>query len=797
MQSWAPSWMKWGGDMNVVMKLAFANLRKGKGAAISLFALLFIAASLLNSGWTFLVAMDTLHEDKAVELQDAEVAFAMSSGTFKPRYEEYVKSYPGIEMAEAERIILLPQASVWYDKNVRNEQTIRLALMNADAKRHAAPLTPMQQSAHYGDESIYIPYSFKASGGYQLGDEFSFKAGDKSYSYRIAGFFESALTGTRSLALLKLYLPETSYRELSEDLGDDFEGIFLSAIFKDGSRLDTLRRDYSVQFPESNESVDPSFWSGDLEEAQSSTLTINLVAALFVAFAAIIIFVALIMMQFQISNGIEDGMVRIGILKAIGYTNRQIRLSYALHYLLIAIPGIAAGIAVSYAGVASFQGIVASLTGLLQPMRPGMVINVVNSAILAALVLAVSRVASRRILKLLPIIALRGGLASHNFKSNILSLEKARGGLQLNLALKATLANPWQSLMVVGIVAVTTFASVFSTMLYSDFAGDKQALFQLVGADTPDVGIVAATGQESGELLNSVMTMDGVRTANIQDFLTTTIGGRLITTEFSDDFGKMNINKVYKGRYPKHDNEIAVTGGLARQLGKSVGDMITVRLGQRELDYLITGFSQSLNMGNSGASLTLEGVHRLLPGHQGKSINVYLDGISSSDFMQVAKDRLGGRIQTITDVHKSIEEGARVYVAAMQAVMVAILVITVLVVAFVQYLVIETSIVRRKKEFGIMKAIGYTSFQLRTQIALGLLPVVAAGLALGGTLGGLYMNPLLSLLLSGSGIARTEFALQPMLLLGLCAGLLLATYMISLLVSRRIKAISPYALITE
>ncbi len=783
--------------MNVVMKLASANLRKEKGAAFSLFALLFIAASLLNIGWTFLAAMDTLYEDKTVELQDAEVAFAMSSRTFKPQYEEYVKSYPGIGIAEAERVILLPQASVRYDKDVHIEYTIRLALMNVDAKRQAAPLTPMLQTADYGDESIYIPYSFKASGGYQLGDEFSIKAGDKSYSYRIAGFFESTLTGTRSLALQKLYLPETSYHELSADLGEDSQGVFLSASSRDGSWLDSLRRDYSVKFPESNESVDPSFWSGDLEEAQSSTLTVKLIAALFVAFAAIIISVALIMIQFQISNGIEDAMVRIGILKAIGYTNRQIRLSYAIHYLLIAIPGIAAGIAVSYVGVASFQGIVASLTGLLQPMRPDIVINAVNSAVLAALVLAVSQVASRGIPKLLPIIALRNGLASHNFKPNTLSLEKARGGLQLNLALKATLANPQQSLMVVGIVAVTTFASVFSAMLYSDFAGDKRALFQMVGADTPDVGIVVAMGQESGELLNSVMTMDGVRAANIQDFLTTTIDGRLIITEFSDDFDKVNIKKVYKGRYPKHDNEIAVTGGLARQLGKSVGDMITVRLGQREMDYLITGFSQSLNMGNSGASLTLEGVHRLLPGHQGMSINVYLGGISSPDFMRVATDRFGDRMQTITDVHKSIEEGARVYVAAMQAVMVAILIITVLVVAFVQYLVIETSIIRRKKEFGIMKAIGFTSFQLRTQIALGLLPVVAAGLALGGTLGGLYMNPLLSLLLSGSGIAHTEFALQPMLLLGLCAGLLLTTYVISLLVSRRIKVISPYGLITE
>ncbi|WP_410767765.1 ABC transporter permease [Fontibacillus sp. BL9] len=780
-----------------ILKLTFAHLRKGKGAAFSLFALLFIAASLLNSGFTILTAMYSLYNDKAVELHDARVAFAMSARTFKPEYEAYVKSYPGVEAAEAEKIILLPKASVQYDRNIRNENSIRLALMNADTGRNIAPLMPLEQSAAYGEKGIYVPYFLKASGGYRLGDEFSFKVGDKSYSYRIAGFFETTLTGTRALALLKFYLPEASYRQLSEDLGESYQGVFLSAVFREGQPAGSLMRDYSLEFPESNESIDTSFWSGDLEEAQSSTLTVNLVAMIFVAFAAIIVTVSLIMIQFQISNGIEDGMVRIGILKAIGYTSRQIRLSYTLQFLMIAVPGIVAGIAASYAGVASFEGIAASLTGLLKTMRPDIAINAMSGFALVVLVLAVSLLASRRIPNLQPIDALRGGFVNHNFKRNRLPLDKAKGGLQLILALKATLANSRQSLMIVAIVAVTTFASVFSIVLYSNIAGDKKAFFELVGAETPNVGIIVAMGQDSDALLDDVKTMNGVKAAIIQDFLKTTIDGRLIETEYSDDFSQLNTKTVYKGRYPKHDNEIVVTGGLARLLGKSVGDTIKVRLGYAEHFYLITGLKQSLNAGSRGASLTMDGVHRLLPGKRGMSINVYLNGISDSDFIRDAQAKFGSRIQALTDVPKSIEETSKVYVSAVRAVMVAILAITVLVVGFIQYLVIETAIVRRKKEFGILKAIGYTSFQLQMQIALGLVPVVAAGLITGGALGGLYMNSLLALLLSGSGISHTEFAVRPMLLLGLCVFLLLASYAISLSVSRRVNRISVYGLMTE
>lgn len=74
--------------------------------------------------------------------------------------------------------------------------------------------------------------------------------------------------------------------------------------------------------------------------------------------------------------------------------------------------------------------------------------------------------------------------------------------------------------------------------------------------------------------------MPGVEKANILDYITTSIEGQLVTTEISGDYGKLDNPTIYAGRYPQYDNEIAVTRGLAGQLGKSVGDTIHAGLGR-------------------------------------------------------------------------------------------------------------------------------------------------------------------------------------------------------------------------
>lgn len=786
------SWLKWGGRMRA-WNLAIANITKGKSAAFSLFILIFIAALLLNIGMSVMSQMSTFYEDKTEQLNDAHVSIAMNTADHKQAYADYLKSYSGVKETETEQMILLPSTTIRYN-NI--DFSIRIALLNADAERKVAPLKLIEESATGKGGGIYIPYGLKA-GGYQLGDQIAFTFENKKYSYRIDGFFESTLMGTTKLQMLKFYLPDVMYRELSEELGPVVSGTLMSVVFNDSELSSSLLRDYNKQFPQSNTSVNPGFWSADLEDAEGSRMTIHIVAMILVAFAAVIVVVSLIVIKFRISDSIDDGMVNIGVLKAIGYTNWQILASVALQFMLIAAAASIIGAAVTYAVLPAFGGIISSMTGLLWPGGTHVAIDLASIILVTLSVLLVTLLSSLRIRKLHPVAALRRGIKTHNFRRNLFPLDKAKGGLQFMLACKAMFANIRQNLMIVSIMAAITFASVFSVVLYYNIAEDKRAFYQLIGAEMPDIGVQVAPGKDSEQLLAQIVEMKGVEKAYILDYLTMTIEGQLVTTDFTDDFGMLDNKTVYEGRYPEFDNEIVVTGGLARLLGKSVGDTIHVRVGEASHPFLITGLNQSLSSGKNGVSLTIAGVQRLIPGHKGMSINVYLNGVNSSEFIRDLEAEFGSMIQSITDVGQSLEEQSEGYISAIFAVTIVILAITGLIVILILYLVINTTILKRKKEFGILKATGYTTYQLMTQIALSFVPIIVAGTIVGGLIGGLYTNSVLRLLLFDSGVSAAQFIIPVPHLILLCIAITVLAYLVSMLVSRKIKRISAYGLITE
>ena len=112
-------------------------------------------------------------------------------------------------------------------------------------------------------------------------------------------------------------------------------------------------------------------------------------------------------------------------------------------------------------------------------------------------------------------------------------------------------------------------------------------------------------------------------------------------------------------------------------------------------------------------------------------------------------------------------------------------------------LLLKTVFIRKEKEFGIKKAVGFTSRQLRLQLALSLFPVSFIASIGGAILGFLLVNPLLSAVLSGFGIASADFLLVPALIFITVAVVGVLVFGMTYLMSGRMKKISAYQLMQE
>jgi putative ABC transport system permease protein len=781
--------------MNIV-NLAIANIRKSKGAAASLVVLIVIATLLLTLGLNIILTFNSFHDDKVEQLHGAHVSTIINSKDYKHPTGEFLQAAKELE---TESTLMLLGATLYYADSVH---TMNIAVLNAHTNRTIAPLKLIDKQdtiTNEEDQIVYIPYYLSLNGGYKLGDNLTITYKDKDYSYRVAGFFEATMLGTPNTGMFKFYVPNDDYLQLSDKLESIEAGTVMSATFADPSQASRLLDEYQQQYQREEMGLNSSFsWAMDVEDAKNaSSVTINIVAMILVAFAMVIVLVSLIVIKFRVTNSIDDGIVHIGILKAIGYTSKQILASIALQFMLITIFAAVIGVLLSYAVMPVFGGIISSLSGLIWMQGADVGIDLASILIVTLLVLIVTMITALRIGKLHPVAALRGGLLTHSFRRNFFPLELAKGGLHFALACKTMLMNSKQNIMLTMIMVAITFASIFSVVLYYSIAIDKVSFYHLVGAETSNVEVVTKDGTDNHQLIADIEQMDGVdRTATL-DYMMLRIDGQNIYTKISEDFSKLANKIAFEGRDPQYDNEIVLSWVVAEQLNKDIGDTVNVELGNAAQTYLITGLSQNMNDFGLTASITIQGVQQLSPEYKSSRINVYLENTDNESFIQAIKNQYGNVIDSVMNIDEILENQGKVYISAVFAVMVIIITITVLVVVLILYLVIKTMIVKRSREFGILKAMGYTTYQLMTQIAMSFVPIVIVGTLVGGILGFLYTNSVLALLLSSGGVHNVQFIVNIPVIVGLCIGLSVLSYLVSMLVSYRIKRVTAYSLITE
>lgn len=778
------------------MKLALANIKKSKSATFSLLIFISVAALLLNIGLMVITQINPFFDQKAEQLKDPHVVIMMDDASYHSDHRKFLTNYSGVAETETEEAIIMNMAKFNFGDS---ELTSSAVIFNADHPRNIGALQLVEKLDTPSDKDIFVPYIFKTNGGYDLGEDFTISYQNEAYTFRIAGFFETTMMGTTSVGVMKFMLPGLPYQAFVKQLDDVSQGLILSAMMEEETHATKLLNDFSSEFPElENTEMNSYFWGLDIEMVKSvNTLTINIIAIILVAFAAIIVLVSLIVIKYRVSNSIEDGMTNIGVLKAIGYTSRQILSSIMLQFVLISLMASVVGVALSYCLMPFIGSIVATLSGLIWHQKFDMIINIVSIFIITFCVVIVTLISAFRVRKIQPIMALRGGIQTHSFRKNYFPLDNTRGGLHFLLAIKSMLTNIKQNIMILLIITALTFASIFSLVLYYNIASDKTAFVNLFGTEPANVMVSVKQETDTRELLSHIEKIDQVRKVNINDFIRTKIDSHTVYTNVADDYNYFENDVIYEGRQPKHENEISISWIVAEQINKGIGDTVEVEYGTEKVSFLVTGLSQSISNLGQIAALTMDGMQQLHADYKGMNLYVYLDGISNKKFIGNIQEQYGSSIVETFNIDETIESQTAMYTTAVFAVMVIVLTITVLVVVMILYLVIKTMVIKRKKEFGVMKAVGYSTIQLMHQISISFLPVMVTGVVIGGVLGYFFTNPMLSVLLSSAGVKRLDFTVHLPTVLMLCIGILILGYIVSMFVSLKIRKISAYSLITE
>lgn len=779
--------------------LSYSNIRKAKGHTISLLLMFIIASLLLNLGLLIFTNFGSYFQNMTKELNSSDVYYIMPNRLYSTEVEEYLKNNENIR--EMQRINpLWTPATIPYKGN---KKEISFIINDTDTNRSLSKWKLVGEHLATDSMSIYVPYVLNIDGGYRLNDKFEVTFKDNTViTFTIKGFTDDAFFSSLDTGFLGVYLPHATYERVVQKLGDKYNATLIFAnlekINKDvetGIREITKKQDNSFAMAD----VTNSLFSLDLQLVEMSrTLMASIVSVMMMAFAVIIAAVCLIVVRFRIGNSIEDDMTKIGSLKAMGYTSRQIILSIIMGFVFIATIGSVAGIALSYLTTPALSEILAHQSGLMWIQGFDGPISIISLLTILLFVVIVSSIASRSIHRLNPIVALRGGIITHSFRKNHLPLHKSRGSLPFVLALKSILQNMKQSIMLVTIFTAVAFASTFALVMFYNTTIDTKAFAETPGTEISNALAVLKPNADNKELVDSIDSLKDVRLVQFVDTAMIRIDNYDVPAYIMDDYTKKETNSVYRGRYPFHSNEVVIAGYLADMMEKKLGDSVTIKVGEEQAEFIITGFSQGSNMGGLNASIRHDGILKLSPDFKQQSLYIYLNkDVKANEFVKKLENIYGDSIVKTVDMDREFEQGMGMYTSIVSKIGIAILVVTIFVVVLVLYFVINSLVTRKKRELGIQKAIGFTTLQLMNQLSLGFLPPIVIGVVIGSILGITQSNAIMSLAQRGMGIMKANYIVNPLWIVLFGVAVVMFSYIISMLITYRIRKISAYALVNE
>ena len=771
--------------------IARSNLRRAKGQAAAIVVLILLAAMMLNL-WLMLAMDYKANFDRCHDKLNAEHVTMTVDGDTPELRDFLTETLEQDGRAARFRLDsgLYMVANFDYNGGELNSQMIFLDRDTA-LSRDIGRAEIVEDG---GNSGIYLPMLYRTD-EIDVGKPFELSIGSNPVTYTVCGFFNSAMLGSHNCSIMEIILTEDKYEELKQ-LGYAPQAVLCSVRLGDKSESQTFEADLKTAVSERFPGRRAASNSYALV-TQSRYISQMICSAIVSAMAFFVLLIALIVIASNIINYIQVNIKDLGALKAIGYTSRQLVGALLAQFSGLALLASVAGAGLSYTLFPGVNAMMVQQTGIPYAVRFLPVPFVLTLLILCAAVALSVRLASRRIKRIEPITALRAGLTTHNFKRNHIPLDRTSAPLNWALALKTTLSGMKHNVTVCATMLVLSLVVVFSGLMLENMILDMDPFINLIGGETADSCVNADVDIE-GDFLDAVETDSRVEKAYLYHSESVShVGGVELVMTLCDDFGKINNQSVvYEGSFPKFDNEIALAAKYAQEHGFAIGDEIEITSNGKQAAYLITGFTQVSNNLGKDCLLTRAGYERL---GTLASTSYYLnlsDEVDVDGFNEEIKARFGADVYAVINIRATVDGAARVYVSLMTVIVIAIFVLSALIIAFVLYLLVRTMLNQKSRDYGIMKALGFTTGQLILQTALSFMPTVVVSAAAGLVVCGFIINPLMAVFLGGLGIVKCTFTVPIGFIAAAGVGLVLFAFGMLCLLSLKIKKITPKTLLS-
>lgn len=772
--------------MKKLLLLSHSTLRQEKNQFISFGVILLITALIFNLALTLITSVNNAYDKKFNELNTNNIYEIIPYSSLSDSLISKINNIDGVKYSESRKGIF---SKAILHNFMDSDFEMNVVFYNIYDSHKLNLYNKINESNNVYQNGIYLPLYMTKLGGYKLDDKIEFALDKEVYDFKVQGEIEEMQYGNYGKGIIGVFLNNQAYNNFNSDnVGSEVATISIKtenqAVSKD------VYDKISDLFDSQNIKAIANGY--DMQVKSVRTIMTNIIVIILFSFALIILIVSLSLSKFRIKNSIEQNMASMGTLKAMGYTSKQIIGATILPYIIMSIIYISLGIAISYIFLPIVSNILTIQSGFEVKTEINVLCIFITFAILLFLTVIFTYTSARKIKKLKPINAIRGIKESGENKKNYFPISKTKGNINTVLALKNMMYSIKQNILLFLVLFFLTILAIFSAIFFYNGIIKPTNFVGSLSDEIPSVNIVT-----KNDIKEKISNMVDVKKVIYYTTENVTINNDNISAYVSDDFSKVNNDLIYEGRNPKNSDEIAVGSKLVKDYGYKIGDKINVKYKESKNNYTIVGFMQSVNLQGSVCELTNPGLKKLDNNYNFNKLYVYLDNKNIDVFITDVKNKYTDDIISISNTYESFAQLIKIFSVAIISTITIMLVVTLLIIFLILYVIIKSIIVQRKQEFGIYKAIGYTSKELILQLSESFMPFTIAAVFLSLILAKIYMPILLSKMFNIVGVIKInfEYPIFPLLIAAII--LIVITFLLAILISKKIKKISAYSLIKE
>lgn len=655
--------MTWGGNMEKILRLSLANIKKHRKQTILLTLLIVFCMAITSAAIAGSIDMTGIFPRVADE-------YAVHKNALYIQEDYYHDSFIRL-LREDERVtdidhvrVLFSTATKYLDKE-GEEQSLYMSFVTKELEenieRSPIETTLTDEEIAALEHPLYLPYAGRESLASKLseGDTFNVIYGTKLFSFTVAGFYESIFMPETNMGF-QMIVSDSDYASLMTVIGK-YEIMLFNCDPLDDCE-DICLKFYDRVEEQTGKDIGYNIMNFGLYKSleQKSAVFSDIVIGIMLFMAAVIFIAAVIMIRFRIAGDIQDQIQSIGVLEALGYTSKEIALSYTAEYLMTALAGVIIGAGGAFALLPVLHRVAETLSGHHGSLYISPLPILLTALTILIFVGVIAHTRALAVKKYPPVQAFRKGIAVHHFGKNHFPLRNTKNSVHLRLALKGFIDNRKQNISLTICIAVSALAAVAGILIADVFGSDLKVAARLAGAEGPDLTVTVMHSANTEELAERISTMQGVKrvqtgsfSLDLSEWISLYAFDRescLVPVSYPD-FSQCENIQAAAGRLPEHDNEIAVSKLFATQHSLKVGDDLTLECNRVKKNYIICGLVPSMSNNGTNLYITEQALKRIMPTYRPSAVEIYLeDKTDQAEFQTLLMQTYG---RSVADTRKT------------------------------------------------------------------------------------------------------------------------------------------------